>query len=316
MRKRTGQLLCLFLVLCVCTATACTSSSPTHDSTPSPTAGASATPTVTPTPTPTATPTPTPTSTPTPTPTSTQMPDHTGKKVIALSFDDGPDEDTAHLLDVLDKHHTKATFFILGRNVEYTAFQAPLKRIAASGHEIANHSYSHPDLRTLSDEAFLEEIQKTNTLIQNLTGVTPTLFRPPSGYYTQHQLEIANMPFVLWYVDSWDWYRISPKPVEAYASEHNCTTEQAIDILSDQILFEQGLGYLDVPAEPLVNRLSNGAILLFHDVHPGTAVLIDKLLTYLEEHDEYVVMTVSDMIAAVGAGPIAGKVYRNAWPMN
>lgn len=319
--KITRRLLCLLILCCICIITGC-QKAPTSRPTMTP----EQTPTVVPTETPTAEPAETPTETPTAAPTETAKPTFTPfpsrtpvtteKKIIALTFDDGPDYDTNGMLDVLAKHKVKATFFIKGLNLEYPDYQPILKRTAQEGHELANHTYIHPDIRNLSDEEFLLQQSKTNDKIKELTGQTPILFRPPSGYYTAHQLEISPMPFVLWLIDSWDWYRISPNPVAEYAKAHNISEEEATSQIADQILYEHGLGYLDAPAAPLVSRLEHGAIILFHDVHPGTAVLVDKLLTYIEEQGEYTVMTVSDMLTTIGTGPTQGKMYRSAWPQN
>lgn len=321
--RTTKRILCLFLLLAICLTVACAKVEPTQEvPSASPTTAPTQTPTVPPTETPTETPTQTPTVSPTQTtkPTFTPYPSRTPvtteKKIIALTFDDGPDYDTNGMLDVLAKHNVKATFFIKGLNLEYADYQPILKRTAAEGHELGNHTYIHPDIRNLSDEEFLLQQSKTNEKIKELTGQTPILFRPPSGHFTDHLLEISPMPFILWQIDSWDWYRISPNPVAEYAKAHNISEEEATNQIADQILFEHGLGYLDAPAAPLVDRLAHGAIILFHDVHPGTAVLVDKLLTYIEEQGEYTVMTVSDMLATIGTGPTQGKMYRSAWPQN
>lgn len=318
--KSLQRMLCLFFLLCLCLTSGCSllSSTPTRQ-TASPTVPVQTAP-VSPadssakTPTPSNTPTQTPSQPPAGTPGKTPI--VTDKKIIALSFDDGPDFDTPGMLDVLDKHNVKATFFIVGSNLEYKPMHEILKRTAEAGHELGNHSYSHPSLRNYSDADFLAEISKTNNIIYEITGVTPVLFRPPSGIYTERQLAISNMSFVLWSVDSWDWYRIGTTPAETYAKEHNCTKEEAMNILADEILFEHGLGWDDIPAEPLINYLKHGAVFLFHDIHPGTAVLIDKFLTYIEQTGEYTVMTVSDMLSSIGTGPVPGKIYRSAWPQN
>ncbi len=259
---------------------------------------------------------PTETATQTPVPTPTKAPDITNKKIIALTFDDGPHQNTQRVLDVLEKHNVKATFFIVGRTLSLEANQAMLVKTFNAGHEIANHSYSHPDLRTLSDADFLAQINQTNDKVKALTGQTPVLFRPPSGYFTQHQLSISPLSFVLWYIDSWDWFRIGASQVKAYATEHQCTEDEAMDQISDQILYQHGFGYGGEPAGPLTQRLAHGSVLLFHDVHAGTAVLVDKLLTYIEQSGEYIVMPVSQMMTTLGTGPIPGKVYRSAWPKN
>lgn len=250
-----------------------------------------------------------------PTVTPSQTPDYTNKKIIALTFDDGPHANTQKVLDVLAKHNVKATFFVVGRALTVEANQEMLRKTAAAGHEIANHSYSHSYMTTLSDNEFMDQINQTNTLIQQITGQTPKLFRPPMGYYTTQHLSISPLSFVLWYIDSWDWYRISDAEVKNYAQTHQCTEDESIDIISDQMLYEHGLGYQDVPAGPITERLTHGSIILFHDVHAGTAVVIDKLLTYMEQSGEYVVLPVTEMMTTLETGPIPGKLYRNAWPL-
>lgn len=260
---------------------------------------------------PTTSPTVVPTLEPTESPTKQPIPTPTDKKLLALTFDDGPDSDTSGLLDVLDKYQVKATFFVLGEWLGIESNQKILRRIADSGHEIGNHSYNHPNMQTLSDEDFLAQISRTNTLVKEITGQTPVLFRPPGGRYTEHQLAISNMTFVLWNVDTWDWYRIGTTPVREYTAVHNCTEAEAVDILSDEILYEHGTGYENAPAAPLLERLAHGDILLLHDIHPGTAVLVDKLLAELTKSEEYMFVTVSDLIAAGGTAPQVGQCYRS-----
>jgi len=102
---------------------------------------------------------------------------------IALTFDDGPNPGnpslTPQFLDVLKKYNVTATFFCIGVNVD--ALPDVTKQIADAGHLIGNHTYNHPSLPTLDDNAVLEQFTKTNTAIQNATGQTPTYFRPPMG---------------------------------------------------------------------------------------------------------------------------------------
>src|SRR4051794_910680 len=105
---------------------------------------------------------------------------HVDGPYVALTFDDGPHTTlTPKLLDLLAARHIKATFFVLGECVE----QNPqiLQRAAKEGHEIANHSWSHPQLNRLSDEAARSQLKRTDDLIRSLIGVRPTHFRPPYG---------------------------------------------------------------------------------------------------------------------------------------
>src|SRR6195256_5046182 len=111
---------------------------------------------------------------------------HVDGPYIAMTFDDGPSATlTPKLLDLLAAHHIKATFFVIGEN----AADHPeiLKRAVAEGHEIANHSWSHPNLGKMSDEAVRRELRKTDETISAAIGVRPTLFRPPYGSITPRQ---------------------------------------------------------------------------------------------------------------------------------
>ena len=102
----------------------------------------------------------------------------TGKKVIAITFDDGPNPPhTNRLLEILSSHNVKATFFTVGKNLE--KFPEFGKMIVESGHTIANHSYSHEFSQYFKQLSFEKEITKTQKIIKDLTGKTPALFRPP-----------------------------------------------------------------------------------------------------------------------------------------
>jgi peptidoglycan/xylan/chitin deacetylase (PgdA/CDA1 family) len=116
---------------------------------------------------------------------------------IALTFDDGPqDVYTPQILDILKKYHVKATFFLIGKNVE--AFPEVAKRIAQEGHCIGNHTYSHPDLILKNKEQIRLELQKTEEAIYNATGVRPYLFRPPYGADNHWvSLEVENLGYVI-----------------------------------------------------------------------------------------------------------------------
>lgn len=102
-----------------------------------------------------------------------------GRQRIALTFDDGPSESTPALLELLKQHNAKATFFVCGHN----AARLPeiLKAIANDGHEIGNHTWSHPRLDFSSQAAMRDEIGRTQRIIHEITGTKPTLFRAPFG---------------------------------------------------------------------------------------------------------------------------------------
>ena len=136
---------------------------------------------------------------PTPAPT-------TGNKVIALTFDDGPGPYTAHLLDILDQYGAKATFFLIGSKV--SGQSSVVRSIQARGHQLGNHSWSHPELPKLSVDQIAGEIDRTNEAIRQATGVKPSILRPPYGAVNGvvlEQLRLRNMSSILWSIDTRDW---------------------------------------------------------------------------------------------------------------
>lgn len=126
------------------------------------------------------------------------------KKKVALTFDDGPSGMyTECLLDALKERNVKATFFVMGENIEGN--EEILIRMINEGHVVGNHTYSHVDLANMEFEEACEEINQTNAYIYNLTGYTPTYIRPPYGSCGDRILEATNMSVVLWNVDPMDW---------------------------------------------------------------------------------------------------------------
>jgi peptidoglycan-N-acetylglucosamine deacetylase len=164
---------------------------------------------------------------------------HVDGPYIALTFDDGPSAVlTPKLLDLLAARHLKATFFVVGQN----AADHPeiLKRAVKEGHEIANHSWSHPNLGKMSDEAVRRELQKTDDAIAAAIGKRPTLLRPPYGSITARQKQWIHEEFgyriIIWDVDPLDWKRPGPSVVTAR----------------------------------ILKETQAGSIVLAHDIHPPT----------------------------------------------
>ena len=132
----------------------------------------------------------------------------TDEKLIALTFDDGPDETTEQILDVLNQFQVKATFFVVGENCRMRP--EVLVRISKEGHEIGNHTYKHPKFRGKTKEQIGQEIAETNKTISDIIGREPVLFRPPGGTVNNNVVEAAKEPqvrIVLWTPesDSKDW---------------------------------------------------------------------------------------------------------------
>lgn len=153
-------------------------------------------------------------------------------KVVALTFDDGPDPlYTPRILDILKQEHVPATFFLVGRHVE--KFPDVAKRIVEEGHCVGSHSYSHVNMPLLTREKAIEEIEKSENAIERVCGVHPHLFRPPRGLATgavRRILRERRYTTVLWSLSSQDWAEPSYREIVS-----TC------------------------------NRASNGEIILFHD---------------------------------------------------
>jgi peptidoglycan/xylan/chitin deacetylase (PgdA/CDA1 family) len=151
------------------------------------------------------------------TPLTTGPPEVDGKKVVYLTFDDGPDPRwTPAILDALAAHKVQATFFVLGRKVEEHPDLA--QRIVAEGHSLQNHTWSHPDLTELSRRDATDEVARTNEAIKSVAGVAPKCLRPPEGATDEKVQEVAGkagQTAMLWSVDTKDW---SNKSTEAITS--------------------------------------------------------------------------------------------------
>ena len=125
-------------------------------------------------------------------------------KVVALTFDDGPNPSTTEqILDALERYDALATFFVLGDRAE--EFPSTIQKIYESGNEIGNHSYDHKDFKKLSTEDMLDEVEKTNQIIYDAVGVRPILVRPPYGNVTENIANEIGRACVLWTVDPEDW---------------------------------------------------------------------------------------------------------------
>ncbi|WP_019391862.1 polysaccharide deacetylase family protein [Priestia filamentosa] len=153
------------------------------------------------------------------------------------------------MLEVLKKHRVKATFFLEGRWAKENTEMA--KMIVDAGQEIGNHSYSHPDMKTLSNERIKEELTKTNDVIESVTDREVKLFAPPSGSYRDDVVKIAHdldMHTIMWSVDTIDWQ----KPSE------------------------------DVLVSRVMEKVHPGAIVLMHPTK-STASSLDRLIREVKE---------------------------------
>jgi peptidoglycan-N-acetylglucosamine deacetylase len=164
---------------------------------------------------------------------------------VALTFDDGPDPArTPALLDALSELAVPATFFVLGRQVD--AHPALAARIARDGHELGNHTYSHPYLPLTRSKRVRTELAHADDAIERATGITPTLARPPYGGRSPRNVRVfdrAAKRLVLWDVNSFDWKRMT---AEAIVSR-------------------------------VLARVRPGSIILLHEARDGGEVTIDAV---------------------------------------
>ena len=126
--------------------------------------------------------------------------------IVALTFDDGPTLQTNAVLDALKLHNLKATFFLIGWNVQ--AYPEIAQRIVREGHQVANHTYYHQDLTLMTAEQVNQDLKATSDIIEQVTGVRPKFARPPYGS-TNATVETVmaenGLTQVIWSQDSWDW---------------------------------------------------------------------------------------------------------------
>lgn len=122
---------------------------------------------------------------------------------VALTYDDGPGESTAGILDTLAAHHAAATFFAMGEKAK--PFAAILKRAVTEGHLVENHTWNHPHLSRLSRAEVIKQIRDTTAALTAATGKPVTVFRPPYGDMNASVRAAAGMPAILWSFDTFDW---------------------------------------------------------------------------------------------------------------
>lgn len=132
----------------------------------------------------------------------------TSKKIVALTFDDSPDENnTHHLLDILKKYDVKASFFMIGQTMNDENITS-VKRSFDEGHLVLNHTYEHPRLTNLDENATRLQLDRAATRIQEITGRYPLLMRPPYGSINAQTVDAINLSdntTILWSLDSLDW---------------------------------------------------------------------------------------------------------------
>jgi peptidoglycan/xylan/chitin deacetylase (PgdA/CDA1 family) len=169
-----------------------------------------------------------------------------GPTQVALTFDDGPSPAyTRRILDILEEYGVPATFFVIGRS----AAENPelLERMAADGHSVQNHTYSHYWLTRYPDATITDQLARANQVIEELTGETPNCYRPPFGAVNDRVRSLAadlGLATIMWDVDPWDW-------------KHPGTSAVASHVLSrttggDIVLFHDTAGWSTIGALPAI----------------------------------------------------------------
>ncbi|WP_406404765.1 polysaccharide deacetylase family protein [Streptomyces sp. NBC_00879] len=196
-------------------------------------------------------------------------------KCIALTFDAGPGKDTPKLLDSLKEKQVHATFFLLGEN-HVVKQPDVVRRIAAEGHEVANHTWSHHRLDELDADGIRNELSRTQEAIAKITGSRPTLMRPPQGRTDDDVTSVSRelgLAQVLW---------------SATAKDYSTTDSELI-------------------RKRILDQAGRDGIILLHDIYDGTVPAVPGIIDELKNRG-YTFVTVPDLLAPGKANP--GEVYR------
>ena len=194
------------------------------------------------------------------------------KKLVALTFDDGPSEYTKRILRTLKQYDSVATFFVVGNRVEL--FEDVLKEELEIGCEIGNHTYEHKVLTELNAEQIWLQIFRTNEAVKKVTGEYPTLMRPPCGFDNGSTNCIIAMPLILWSVDTKDW------------QTQNC--------------------YCSV--QTVLENVKDGDIILMHDMYEASAEAVETIVPSLIA-EGYQLVTVSELAEYRGRMLQEGEEY-------
>lgn len=187
----------------------------------------------------------------------------TGSKKIAISFDAAyGDQYTGRILDILDEYNVKTTFFLVGFWID--KYGEVLEEIHRRGHEIGNHSTTHPQMSKLTVEEIKDELKSTGEKIKAVTGKDPILFRPPFGDYNNRVISTAQelgYYSIQWDVDSLDWKEFGVEPV----------------------------------VDRVLKKINNGSIVLFHNNAKYVADFLPIVLDHIIK-DGYTIVPVSELI--------------------
>ncbi len=196
------------------------------------------------------------------------------KKMVALTFDDGPGRYTKQIVNCLKKNNAKATFFVIGSQID--SYKSSLKAASEIGCDIGNHTDTHPEMTKLSEEEIKNQISRTDKKVKKVTGKTPTLVRPPYGSVNGKVAQAVGKPMILWSIDTRDWQtRNKEKTVNA-----------------------------------VMENVKDGDIILMHDIYKPTKEAACTLIVQLKRKG-YQLVTVSELAKYRGYKLTKGKVYHS-----
>lgn len=193
-------------------------------------------------------------------------------KMVAFTFDDGPSYNTIKIVNTLVKYDSKATFFLVGNQIE--KYAKTMDVLVKNGMDIGNHTYSHKELTKLRDKEILKEIDLTNEVIYNKTGIKPMFLRPSYGAMNKRIKKLSTMPIIVWNIDTLDW------------KYHNSNK------IKDKIL----------------KYVSDGDIILMHDTYVATLNAIEMVIPELKKQG-YKIVSVSELFKYKGVKPKLGIGY-------
>ena len=198
-----------------------------------------------------------------------QQPDYQGKKLVALTFDDGPSSITSQVLDKLEQYDAVATFFLIGQNINEGS-RAIMQRQVSMGCELANHSYSHNYMNSMDYNSAAYEVSRTSDLIYQYAGVRPKFFRPPYISTSNTMYQAIDLPFICGSMHN-DW-------------DNGTSASQR--------------------ANSVISNVKDGDIILLHDFYGNgnTVQALDTIIPWLKNNG-YELVTLSQLFELKGINP-------------
>ena len=201
------------------------------------------------------------------------------QKLVALTYDDGPSQNTGRILDVLERYNAKATFFVVGIQADY--YRDELKREYALGMEIGSHTFEHETLSLITADEIISTMSKNDKLLDNLIGFVPEIMRPTGGGVNDTVYEAVDKPMIQWDVDTLDWQTKDPQ----------ATLKASVEGVQD------------------------GSVILMHDLFEATADATELVVPALQEMG-YKMVTISELAAQYGYTLEPHKEYYDFYPKN